>query len=108
MGQHFADQYSYLHFASGIIWYFWGFSFKALLIFHTLFELIENSKLGIKFINKAMFFWPGGKPRADSYMNQLGDILFSLLGWISAYYLDYLGDKYGLYKAHIQRKVKNK
>ena len=54
-------------------------------------------------INKWMPFWPGGKPKADSNMNSLlGDNIFAILGWLSAYYLDKLGNRYGWYALHIE------
>ena len=34
----FIDQYSYLHFASGIIAYFWGVKLKLWIILHVLYE----------------------------------------------------------------------
>ena len=35
------DQYTYLHFAVGIIVYFWGLSFTSWFIIHSLYEYIE-------------------------------------------------------------------
>ena len=32
--------------------------------------------------------WPGKKPYADSYINNLGDTIFFILGWISAYIIN--------------------
>ena len=97
MSVYFIDEYSYLHFATGIICFFWGMSFRTLLILHILFELFENSKLGMLFINDVFTIWPGGKPKPDALINQMGDIVFSLIGWLSAYYINHLGKKYGLY-----------
>lgn len=38
--------------------------------------------------------WPGGKDKADSFINSmLGDNFFGILGWLMAYYLDYIGVK---------------
>ena len=102
MGVNFLDQYSYLHFSVGIVAYFWGLNVKNLIILHILFELFENHKISIPFINKYITFWPGGKPKADSLINSLGDILSCIVGWISAYYLDILGSKYGWYQKHIK------
>ena len=102
MGHTVFDQYSYLHFASGIICYFWGFSLKALFILHVIFELVENSSWGIHFINNNIYFWPGGKPRADAIVNQISDVIFSLIGWLSAYYIDKLGSNYNFYQAHLK------
>ena len=102
MGLLLIDQYAYLHFASGIIAYFFGLPIKNWLVFHTLFELLENTELGIHIINNYFTYWPGGKPYPDSFINNIGDTIFSILGWLSAYYLDKLGNKYGWYKAHIK------
>jgi hypothetical protein len=101
MGKLLIDQYSLLHFAFGIIAYFFDVSLKNWFIFHTLFELLENSRTGIYIINQYFIFWPGGKPYPDTFINNIGDTIFTLLGWLSAYYLDKLGNKYGWYKSHI-------
>ena len=63
--------------------------------------MLENSKPGMKLINK-LFFWPGGKPKSDSIENIIVDNIVAILGWIVARLLDKLGAKYGLYKAHIK------
>ena len=101
MGQYLFDQYSILHFAVGIIAYFWNISFMTTLILHILFEIIENTPYGMHIINTYMKIWPGGKPYADSFINSMGDNLSTALGWMSAYYLDKLSTKYGLYQ-HIK------
>ena len=102
MGLKFIDQYSYLHFATSIIVYFWGISLKKWFIYHTLFEIVENTKCGINFINNHFPYWPGGKPYPDSLTNIIGDTAAAMLGWLSAYYLDKLGTKYGWYEAHLK------
>ena len=79
MGKKLLDQYSYLHFAVGIVIYFWGIN-----------------------INNYIKFWPGGKPKSDSLLNMTGDTIAGMLGWISAYYIDNLGKKYNLYDLHIK------
>jgi len=101
MGETIFDQYTYLHFASGIIAYFWGITLKQFIILHLIFEILENSPSGVKFINKYLTFWPGGKPKSDSIINTLGDNIGSTLGWLSAYYLDQLGKKYKWYSPHL-------
>ena len=58
-----------------------------------LFEIIENTRYGIKFINDKLFFWPGGKPKSDSFINIVGDNIGAILGWLMANYLDKLGVK---------------
>ena len=100
MGVNFFDQYIYLHFATGIISYFWGITLLHWTIFHTLFEYLENTKTGMNLINQYFTFWPGGKPKPDAIINRVGDNLSAILGWISAYYLDHLGNTYGWYTLH--------
>ena len=105
MGKYLFDQYTYLHFATGIISYFWGINLKVFIIIHTLFEFIENTEIGLYFINHYLFFWPGGKPYTDSITNILGDTIGSIIGWSSAYYLDVLGKKKGWYNKHLKIKI---
>lgn len=81
MGNNFIDEYSILHFATGIITYYWGISILWFFIFHTLFELSENTEIGMKIIN-SFPFWPGGKRHPDSSINIVGDTLFAILGWL--------------------------
>ena len=101
MGKFIFDQFTYLHFASGIIAYFWGLPIYVWFILHTIFEILENTKFGIKLINK-IFFWPGGKPKADSFINIVGDTIGAMIGWGSAYLVDNIGNKYGWYPLHIK------
>jgi len=101
MGLNIIDQFSYLHLASGIIAYYWGVTLKMWTIFHIIFELVENTPQGMKFINNYITMWPGGKPYSDSINNSLFDIIFGILGWISAYYIDQLHTKYTLHKSHL-------
>ena len=90
MGYNFIDRYSLLHFAVGIIFYYWGMSLEMLIILHIIFEYIENTQAGMNFINTNFKnIWPGGKDHADSYVNQFGDIVFSGLGWLLAYYVNH-------------------
>lgn len=96
MGTRFADQFSLLHFAAGVVAYFFGIPFLVWVILNLLFEIAENSPQGIRLIN-SFSFWPGGKPYPDSLINIIGDIFFIILGWGAAYLLDYLGDRYRWY-----------
>lgn len=102
MGAFFFDQYTYLHFASGIIAYFWGVSFVWWLVFHSIFEWAENTNLGIKFINDLFTFWTGGKPGPDNFINIIGDTIGALLGWLTAYWLDKYGSQRGWYQVHLK------
>tara|TARA_Y100001968_G_C19352694_1_gene715530 strand:+ start:391 stop:696 length:306 start_codon:yes stop_codon:yes gene_type:complete len=101
MGYLLFDQYTLLHFSTGVIAYFWNISFPLWIIIHVLFEIIENTKLGIYFINNYITFWPGGKPKADSLINIIGDNIGGIFGWQVANYLDKLGEKYNWYRSHI-------
>ena len=107
MGLHFADQYSLLHYAVGVVAYFWNIPFILTIIIHTIFEIVENTKFGMGIINRFFvknrrFSWPGGKLAPDSFINNVGDTIFFAIGWLSAHYLDSIGNKYGWYPAHIK------
>ena len=99
MGQLFLDQYSLIHFASGIIAYFWGIDMPKWLLAHIAFEIAENTPTGMKFINKTLTFWPGGKPRQDALINILGDNVAAILGWILASKVDTAGKQKNWYEA---------
>jgi len=101
MGLNIFDQFTYLHFSTGIIAYFFSVPIIIWLILHTLFEITENSSIGIKLINNYFKFWPGGKPHKDSLLNIIGDTIGTILGWLSAYGIDNIGEYYNWYKLHI-------
>lgn len=85
MGIKFADQYSLLHFASGITAYYWKFSITHMIILHILFEIIENTPHGVYFIDHYLHgVWPGGKKAPDTVINSIGDTVFAIFGWIFA------------------------
>jgi hypothetical protein len=88
MGTKIFDQYTLLHFATGVIAYFWGISFPFFFILHTLFELVENTKQGMNFINNYFPHWPGGKPQANTIVNRIGDTIGAVIGWFTSYFLD--------------------
>jgi len=90
MGYQYFDKYTYLHFAVGIVVYFWNISLIHFVILHTIFEFLENTQIGMNIINQYIVFWPGGKPHPDSIKNNIGDTLSAVFGWLSAYYLDKL------------------
>ena len=94
MGIYFTDKFSLLHFASGIIAYYWNINFFNWLIFHSIYEFIENRPISIKIID-SIPIWPGGKKSADSYINSIGDNFYALLGWIFTHY--FLNIIYGGY-----------
>lgn len=97
MGFRLFDQYTLLHAASGVIAYFLGLSFTHWFIIHALFEYVENTAHGVKFINRHLTFWPGGKPEPDAPINQLGDQVGALIGWLVAAVLDHYGKKFNWY-----------
>jgi hypothetical protein len=91
MGLYFLDQYSILHFATGVITYFWSISFFTVVFIHILFEYIENTQIGMKIINRYFIgWWPGGKTHPDSILNRISDTLFTAAGWIVSQQLDKL------------------
>jgi hypothetical protein len=90
MGKSFIDQFSYLHIASGIVAYFWGLSFRQWMILHLAFEFIENTPIGVRFIDNYVPLWPGGKRYPDTLVNTVGDNVFAGAGWLSAWYIDHL------------------
>tara|TARA_Y100000817_G_scaffold305550_1_gene289746 strand:+ start:337 stop:642 length:306 start_codon:yes stop_codon:yes gene_type:complete len=98
------DQYAYLHFAVGIVFYFWGISFLNWFILHSIYEYVEITNVGTYIINTYFGkIWPGGgKHKAEPIINGVGDTLFAMFGWISAYYLDNVGKKHGWYDLHIK------
>ena len=94
MGIYFTDKFSLLHFASGIIAYYWNFSLIVWFVFHLLYEVIENTQTVYKLIDKFPL-WPGGKKAPDYYINSLGDQFYSVLGWVfTHYYIKYLYGEY--------------
>jgi hypothetical protein len=98
MGKNMFDQYSLLHFATGIILYFWNIALLDATLLHILFEIIENTNIGMYIINKYITMWPGGKPFADSFDNSMiGDNISFIVGWLVGYVFDYYGKKYDWY-----------
>ena len=98
MGNQLLDQYSLLHFASGVAAYFWGVPPVEWFFTHLAFEVLENTESGMRFINKSLTFWPGGKPKADTAINILGDNVSAMVGWWCASNLDTEGKKRNWYK----------
>ena len=89
MGKYFTDQYSLIHFASGMIAQFIGLKLITWFVLHFIFEIVANTQAGMNIINKYLVssFWPGGKDEPDTFVNsKLGDNFYALLGWIDAYY----------------------
>lgn len=88
MGYKIIDQYSLLHFCTGCIAYFFGINIVNWIILHTIFEIIENSKYGVYFIDNYLTFWPGGKKKSDNLINSISDLIFAIIGFTLALYLD--------------------
>ena len=84
MGFAYYDQYSLLHFASGVLAFFWGVSLEVWILLNILYEIIENSQSGYKFIKNRIKQWPGGKQYSDSKLNSLSDIIFCVIGYLIA------------------------
>ena len=85
MGKTFMDKYSLLHAAVGVVAYFWDVPIRTFTLIHVLFELIENTRVGMKVINTTFKgIWPGGKDFADAHVNSIGDTLFAIAGWMFA------------------------
>lgn len=88
MGKFFMDKYSLLHFATGISMYFWNVPLMYWILIHIIFEIVENSTIGMNIINKHFHgIWPGGKPSSDTFINSVGDIFFAVLGWLFAAFI---------------------
>jgi hypothetical protein len=85
MGKTFTDKFSLLHFATGIVAYFFGVPLVLWILLHISFEIIENMPQSVKFIDKYLLFWPGGKKYPDYVINSIGDTFYAILGWLIAY-----------------------
>ena len=101
MGKYLFDQYTFLHFSVGAVIYFWGVTLFQWIVIHVLFEIFENTVMGMALINNNFKIWPGGKPFRDSFTNIVGDNIGAILGWGAAYYIDTIGSKLGYYEKHI-------
>jgi hypothetical protein len=83
MGTKLIDQYSLLHFSTGIIARFLHVPFVYWFIFHIIFEYVENLPEIAMQIDKIKW-WPGGKKSSDTFINSVGDQFFAMLGWYVA------------------------
>ena len=109
MGTRLLDQYTLLHWAVGIVAYFIGISLPITIFIHIMFEVLENTKEGILFINKYLhWIWPGSKEYSDTMTNSVGDTLATITGWLTAYYIDSLGKQAGWYYANSTRPEANR
>lgn len=90
MSKVFTDQFSLLHFATGIVAYYIGLSLPVWFLLHAAFEIFEDTEFGVRIINKVFKnIWPGGGKRVpDSFVNsELGDNFYAVLGWIFSWYI---------------------
>jgi hypothetical protein len=85
MGTFFLDEYSLLHLASGILVQYWSMPFWVWILVHVIYEWAENTGWGMSFITNTFTLWPGGKDKADSVINRVGDIVWGAVGWGLAY-----------------------
>ena len=93
------DRYTYLHFAAGIIAYYWGFTLIEWISVHIILDIFQRTELGKKVTKFILRIWPESPDlSSESYLNILGDSTFTVLGWCSAYLLDKLLQKVGLYE----------
>tara|TARA_B100000963_G_C22320841_1_gene534318 strand:- start:300 stop:608 length:309 start_codon:yes stop_codon:yes gene_type:complete len=100
MSGQFLDQFTLLHFAVGIVVYFWGMSLPVWMGIHTCYEIFEVTPFGVYFINTYFGkLWPGeGKSLEEPTINAIGDTIGAFLGWTLAYYVAKLGKKYNWYR----------
>ena len=84
MGDTIFDKYSLLHFGSGAVARALGIRLFWWMIAHIVFEFVENTEGGMKFINENLTWWPGGKNRADDWINIVGDNISAAVGWVVA------------------------
>lgn len=102
----FLDQYSLLHFAVGVLFYFWNISLVISTLAHATFGILGNSESGSSFVRKYIPAWPGGKPRIDNYLNLAGDSVSFMAGWGAAKALDDYGSANGWYDRHSSEESK--
>lgn len=105
---YFFDQFSLLHFAVGIVAYFWGIPLGWWIFIHILFEIIENQPFAIDFSYNHITFWPGSKYKGDTFINTFGDTVFAILGWVSASFLDKYITKKDLNITNILQTIRTK
>lgn len=97
MGARAFDEYSFLHFAVGIIARYWDMSPWVVFVAHVAFEWTENTHVGVAFINQYVTWWPGGKPCPDSLFNSIGDTAACMLGYATAAVVCSVGRSRGWY-----------
>ena len=93
------DRYTYLHFAGGIIAHYWGFSLFEWFIVHLLLDIIERTYIGKNAIKWIIRFWPvKADETLETYQNIIGDNISAIAGWCSAYLIDVMCQRVGVYE----------
>lgn len=85
MGLSLVDKYTWLHFLAGVASALLNMGVVHVALFAAVFEYVENTPQGIAFIQTYLEpVWAGGKRFADSSINRVGDVAFTVLGWYLA------------------------
>lgn len=94
----FFDQYSVLHFATGVTAYFWGVNPWVWGVGHLAWEGFENSGAGMQLVNR-FWHWPGrkGPMKQDTLANTIGDNISAQAGYWYAKWLDDYGKEHDWY-----------
>lgn len=87
MGSIFFDEFTLLHFATGIVAQYWSMPLWLWILVNIVYEWIENTKWGMHFITHNFKLWPGGKLESDTMVNRISDIFSGILGWLVAYWV---------------------
>ncbi len=85
--QPFLDQYSLIHMAVGILFYFWKISFILSSLTQATFMLLNNSEAGNRILGKYAPQYPNAR-KQDSWLNMLGDNMSFNFGWLLASAVD--------------------
>lgn len=91
MGTNTFDTFSILHFASGIIAYYWGISLHIWIILNIIYEIFDNI-IALELIG-SIKIWPGGKKYKDNLINSFSDVVFGVAGLVTVAMLDILIEK---------------
>ena len=72
MNHSWYDQFTYLHFASGVLFFFWKMKLQQVVVLHLLFQCVD-------------FLWWKKKFDKKFFFNFLGDNAATIIGWYSAF-----------------------
>lgn len=102
--QPFLDQYSLIHMAVGILFYFWKISFFLSTLTQATFMLLNNSEEGSKLFSRYAPQYPYTAKKHDSWINMVGDNMSFNFGWLLASAVDTslvpAGQEKQIYEAH--------